>query len=73
MKRIVIEIDGVGMADSVEEAYRLARISMFNDYKIVFKKKEIEVVIEKGDRPADIMKKYQGKYNEMLQERMKKK
>lgn len=73
MKKIVIEIEGVGMADSVEEAYRLARTSMFNDYKIVFKKKEIEVVIEKGDRPADIMKKYQGKYNEMLQERMKKK
>lgn len=73
MKRIIVEIEGVGMADSVENAYRLSRDTLFNDYEIVFKKKDIEIVVEKGDRPADIMKKYQHKYNEMLQGRMKKK
>lgn len=73
MKRLVVEMEGVGMADSVEGAYRLSRSSLFNDYEIVFKKKDIEIVVEKGDRPADIMKRYQSKYNEMLQGRMKKK
>ena len=66
-------MQGVSMADSVENAYRLSRDTLFNDYEIVFKKKDIEIVVEKGDRPADIMRKYQHKYNEVLQQRMKKK
>ena len=73
MKRMVVEMEGVSMADSVENAYRLSRDTLFNDYEIVFKKKDIEIVVEKGDRPADIMRKYQHKYNEVLQQRMKKK
>ena len=72
MKRLVVEIEGVGMADSVEKAYRLSRSGLFENYELVFKKKDIEIIVEKGDRPADIMRKYQSEYNRMLQERMKK-